>query len=135
MRDMRFNLTTYVYREWWCENRQLSSRWSWIFVTVPTNVVQGFPYVVTGVVPATTPPMPKSVYRSFLGNKKAWNIKLPMLVYFACVYMYMVWFCWVCIYSFIVSSRWGLNCGFSAPFVMPQGLLMQVLLGYQRFDS
>ena len=46
--------------------------------------------------------------------------------------MYLVWFYWVCIYSFIVSSCWGLNCSFSAPFIMPYDLLMRVLMSYQR---
>ena len=87
------------------------------------------PKVVTGVVPTTTSPMLKLVYKSYLReNNKAMNIRYIYIRVFLGVSMYLICLCLVHIYSFVVSSRWGLNYGFSASFVTPQGLLMQVLM-------
>ena len=77
--------------------------------------------VVTGVVLATMSPMPKLVYRSHLREiRKFWNIKdIYIRVYLGENYVPSLSLMSVHIYSFMVSSCWGLNCGFSALPVTP----------------
>ena len=118
---MSFSQTT---PNWWGGNHQLLSKWSWILVTIPTNVALrlslgghqcGACHNASDV--------KVSVQKLFGEIREFWVLELPLLVYFRCIY------------SFLVSSRWGLNCGFSAPSVTPQDLLMWVLKSCQWFDS
>ena len=87
--------------------------------------------MVTSVVTATTSPIPKSIYGSFLKIIREYWIS----EYFWVNHMYLVCLWSVCMYSFIVSSRWGLNCGFNAPSVMPQGSWIWVLIRLQRINN
>ena len=79
--------------------------------------------VVIGVVPTTMAPMPKLAYKSF------WRIirKLRILEYLCentflgQYYVLGLSLISVYIYSFMVPSRWSLNCSFRVIFVTPQG--------------
>ena len=88
------------------------------------------------MMPTTKSLMIKSLYRSFLGSKKTWNIRVTCATKFwLCVYVPCLVLVSMYIYSFIVSNCWDLNCGFNALFVTPQGLLMRVLMSYQRSNN
>ena len=87
------------------------SRWGWVLVCVPANMVDGPLNVVTGVVLATTSPIPKLVQGSLLENMK--NIIFTYEYFWMCVCT----FCWRCegfIYVSTPPSRYGCYCGFNA---------------------
>ena len=65
--------------------------------------------------------MPKLVYRSYLREtRKFWNIRdICIRVYLGENYVPSLSLMSMHIYSFMVSSRWDLHCGFSALLVTP----------------